>query len=145
MEYMIQKKNDELMHYGVIGMKWGVRKATKNLVGAKNKKDREKAIASLNEHKAKSTSKIKRLEKKHYSLEKKVNQRTAREQKLLYKADKLYARADKLQARADAIRSKSDKARARIAKNEKMTLLFEQGIDSIDQTIINYGEQYLNS
>lgn len=28
--YIVDKQNDELKHYGVIGMKWGIRRAKKN-------------------------------------------------------------------------------------------------------------------
>ena len=43
----------ELYHYGVKGMRWGVRRAQKKLAKATTKEDRDKAIAALKKHKEK--------------------------------------------------------------------------------------------
>ena len=63
--------NNELYHYGVRGMKWGIRKATKTLSSSKSTvEQREKAISSLQKHKRKASAKVAKLEKKHPQLEK---------------------------------------------------------------------------
>lgn len=63
--------NNELYHYGVRGMKWGVRKATKTLSSSKSTvEQREKAISSLQKHKIKASAKVAKLERNVHSLRK---------------------------------------------------------------------------
>lgn len=63
--------DDELKHYGVMGMRWGVHRATRALSNATSTKQRDKAISSLNSHRTKSVNKIAQLQKSHSSLQKK--------------------------------------------------------------------------
>ena len=69
MDYIVIRKDDELMHYGVKGMRWGVRKATKQLSRATTSEQRDKAVASLEKHRAKASHRVVKLEKKQTKLD----------------------------------------------------------------------------
>lgn len=158
--------DEELYHYGVKGMRWGVRRASKQLSNATTDKQREKAVSSLNKHREKSTDKITKLEKARPKLEKKVEQQitkndvkaTKLQQKAAHKRDKGYNallmsqkrrqknifKADRLQAKADALKADSEKAKAMLAKNDAMTKAFKQGISTIDKALVENGRRYVN-
>lgn len=165
MEYIITNQDNELYHYGVRGMKWGVRRATKQLANATTQAERDKAIATLNKHKEKATAKSNKLKSKHGNLQKYVDKhiqktdikvsnmqgRAARTRNKAYgmftsknRADKLKYKADKLDARANALKARSDKAKAKLAKNENLTRLFDSGISDIDQALVSAGKRYAN-
>ena len=61
-------QEDELTHYGVKGMRWGVRRASKRLSKATTKEDYDKAVSSLQKHRAKSTKKVNDLKRDHTRL-----------------------------------------------------------------------------
>lgn len=60
---------DELYHYGVKGMRWGVRKATKAVNRALYKDELNDAVKSLKRHKSKATAKIEKLDAKAKRIE----------------------------------------------------------------------------
>lgn len=157
--------NEELQHYGVQGMRWGVRRATKQLSKATTEKQHDKAVAKLQKHKAKASKQVAKLEKKHPKLEKKVEQKILENDveaarladKASVKRNKAYGRftsqkraekllykADKLQAQADYLAVKSKKAKAELAQNETMQAAFKKGINEIDQTLAKKGRKYIN-
>ena len=121
------------MHYGVKGMRWGVRRASRQLSSATDSKSRDKAISTLNKHKAKGTAKVAKLEKKHVQLQKNVerhitkndtkaaelSRKAARTRNKAYgtfvskdRSDKLVFKANKLDAKANNIKARSDAAKA---------------------------------
>lgn len=61
-------ENNELMHYGVLGMKWGVKKARKAALHANTTKKYESAVNSLDSHRAKSVKKLGELGKRYLEL-----------------------------------------------------------------------------
>lgn len=166
MEYISNREmGDELQHYGVKGMKWGVRRASKQLSRATDSASRDKAVAKLEKHRAKGTAKVQKLEKKHVQLQKNVerhitkndtkaaelSRKAAHVRNRAYgtfvskdRSDKLVFKANKLDARANKIKAQSDAAKAKLAKNEKMTEMFNRELKNIDDALVNKGRRYIN-
>ena len=99
---------EELMHYGVLGMKWGVRRASKQLSGATTKEGRAKAKASLDKHYAKASKKLNKYSKK-------VDKNLTKARKKTIKAEAGFATA-KGRAKATA---KAAKFRRKAMRNMK--------------------------
>lgn len=157
--------NEELQHYGVKGMRWGVRRASKALSKATTREDKVKAVAKLQKHREKASKEVAKLQKKHpkleQSVEKKIVKNETKAAKLSDKAaskrnrayglftsqsksEKLIYEANKLQARADSLTAKSKKAKAELTRNETLQAAFNKGINEIDQTIASKGRRYVN-
>lgn len=158
-------EQNELQHYGVKGMKWGIHRAQKRLSKATTDADRDKAVASLNKHRTKASKKVAKLEKKHVGLEKaydkaitktdvKVAKLEQKKSKLERKATGLFTsdkKAAKLLGKAavkdlkiNKLKAESDRAKAEIAKNEHMQAAFKKGISDIDATLLASGRRYIN-
>lgn len=157
--------NEELQHYGVKGMRWGVRRATKQLAKATTKEEKSKAVAKLQKHREKASKEVAKLEKKHPKLEKKVEQNILKNEtkaaKLHDKAttkslksERLFMRrgrrarlkysARKLEKKAQSLQAKSDLAKAELKRNETMQAAFKKGINEIDQTLVSKGRKFIN-
>lgn len=157
--------DNELCHYGVLGMKWGIRRATNQLRKATSTEGRDKAIASLNKQRTKASKQIEKLNAKRPKLEKAYTKALT---KLDPKIAKLERKRSKLERRAAGIftsdkkataltekasavdmkirglKAKSDTAKAAIAKNDHMTSLFKQGVADIDTALASAGKKYVN-
>lgn len=157
---------NELYHYGVLGMKWGVRRATRQLSGATNTKQYDHAVNRLNSHRSKSVNKVNKLTKRIDKLQKKSERDAATES---YKAASLSKKAAKLRKKSHAIiriksfdgirewrasrldnksetmKLKIEKTKKSIMKNESMKKIFDQGIQGIDKALIENGKRLLNS
>lgn len=165
MQYTITNKQDELYHYGVKGMRWGVRRATKQLSRATTKEDRDKAVARLNKHRTKGSNEIAKLKKQKVQLKKDVDrhinktdiytakktQEIARLRKKAYgtftsqdKSAKLLFKANKLETKVNDRKARSENAKAKLAKNEKMQEMFRTEIGKIDKTLSDKGRKYIN-
>lgn len=168
-DYMISNgtfypvENDELRHYGVLGMRWGVRRNTKRLSSSDSAK-REKAIASLQKHREKGTAEIAKLNKKAVKLEQeherrivkdetkaaKINQKAAKTRAKASglfvsnkKAAKRLMKAQVLEGKANALTAKANMAKAKINKNAAMRKSFEREINNIDTALVGYGKKYV--
>lgn len=158
-------ENNELMHYGVPGMKWGVKRASKKLAKADTAEKRDKAIASLNKHRGKAVKKIEKLNKQRVKLQKdadnialKYNPKISRLQvqsaakkiqagsffTSKIRAEKLMNDAKKLDMKSDLLKASVMKAKANIEKNETLTRLFKEGINDIDTALASKGKRVMS-
>lgn len=159
-------ENGELKHYGVVGMRWGVRRASKRLSKSTTREDRDKAISSLNKHRAKGSAKIEKLNKKGAKLAKAVDRKIIKNdteaarlnQQAAYNRNKAYGRfttqrrssklifkANKLQAQADKLAADSQRAKAKMEANKTMIKAFETEIRNIDAALVDAGKKYLGA
>lgn len=161
--YYENVSNEDLLHYGVPGMKWGIRRARKTL-SSKSSTDTDKKLAldSLEKHRVKASEKVAKLESKRPKLEDSVNRKVskysnkaaeladkaARQERKAYgilatqeSKDKRLFKAGKLQAKADTINADIAKAKARLAENDAKTNLFKQGIKDIDKLLVDNGRK----
>lgn len=67
--------SENLQHYGVLGMKWGVHRARRSLSRASTKEESKKAISSLETHRGKINKKINKYQSSNKTLQKKSDKR----------------------------------------------------------------------
>jgi len=149
---------DELYHYGVKGMKWGVHRARR----AYKKGDYNKSLSIVNKHQKKIIKKNTKLDKKYSKLSKirdkqvlkndvKVNEYRNKAYKLDDKANgfftseskkqKLTSKASELRSQADRLESQSNKTKAEINKNRRLKEIFDSGYKDLEQTKIDIGKK----
>lgn len=158
------ESNDELAHYGVKGMRWGVRRNTKRL-RSDDSGTREKAVASLQKARSKGAAEVAKLKKKGVKLEQKheqhviksetkaarLNEKAAKQRNKAYglfvsknKMAKRLGKAQVLEAKANALTTKAANAKAKINSNEAMIKAFEREISNIDTALTSRGRKYVN-
>ena len=158
--------SSELYHYGVKGMRWGVRRATKTLSSkSSSKEDRDKAAAKLGKMREKGSKEISKLQSKAPKLEKKVDKMVQKndvkaaklrdkQAKLkkkiggrftsVDKAQKLMAESNKLDIKASQLEAKSQRAKAMLSQNKNMQAQFQKEISNIDTALVSAGREYVN-
>lgn len=160
-------ESEEINHYGVLGMKWGVHRARKTLNNpSKAFVDKSFAAKSLQTHRAKSQAKLNKLRKQESRLAardyKNSQKGDARAARLHTKAAKLRRKstgmfvsdekawrlerkANKLDVKSAKLQARSTRVKARLAKNRKTQEIFKQGINEIDKTLTDKGHKYLSA
>lgn len=160
-------KNDELMHYGVAGMKLGVRRAKKVYANAYSKGDTEKLSkldSKMQRNSAKAQRKVNKLKSKYPQLKSDVDRHirktdvkaAALEREATRQRAKAYGRfqtqkrseralyeASKLPARSEELKARSERAKTKLEANKKAQALFEQGIGEMSVLRADKGRKFL--
>ena len=159
---------NELYHYGVLGMKWGVRRARKELHESDrtgNKSAREHAITSLSAHRDKINKKLTSLDKKSADLEAKrykqvtktapkIAKLERKSAKLRYKAGKaVYTstsnkrlhKSAKLDYKVSKLNKISAKTQAKIEKNERLKNIYKESLNEINRELVSRGQDFMNA
>ena len=158
------KDSDELYHYGVLGMKWGVHRARRKLNNSNaTNSDHDKAVKSLRNHRDKIMNKISKLntksdklKKQQYKIDTKLEPKAAKmerkanklEKKVLKaksdeKAVKLMNKSVKLKTKVSDIRKDNARIKAKIEKNKKLKLMYTKGLNEVNTELIQNGKDFL--
>lgn len=148
--------NNELKHYGVLGMKWGVRRTPEQLraksgkLQAKNAKLQKKKTI-LEEKARKSESKnagyAARLRSQaNYNRNKAYSWFTSERKaaSLEYKARKLEARANNLESVSKELRAKAKSVEARMQNNEDLIKIYNSTANALDSGKIVQGNRFVD-
>lgn len=159
--------DDELMHYGVLGMKWGVRRNLKQLSTANSSGDknrRNQAVNNLKTHKAKINKKISSLDAKNAKIETKreklaktkdtkIAKYETKATKYRYKSTrtlntlkerKLETKARKMDLKVNKLKQADTKMRVKIENNERMKEVLNTGLKDINTALVDNGRRYIN-
>ncbi len=147
---------NELTHYGVLGMKWGVRRSPKQLraksgkLAKKNAKLERKKVSIEDKTTKRIGKKQEKIAKLHYKADKKRNKRygffTNKEKsdQLDYDAGKLDAKANKLQGKINAMKGKTASIEAKIKKNKNLMDVYNATADALDSGKIKKGKGFVD-
>lgn len=159
-------REDELYHYGVKGMKWGVRRAMKELYESNStgrKGGHNHAVAVLSEHRDKINKKLGSLDKKSVKLEaKRYKQATKNANKIANlerkaakarlkagkafytsTSDKRLHKAAKFDYKVSKLKKAAAKTQAKIEKNERLKDIYKKGLNEINRELITNGQDFL--
>lgn len=132
--------NDELQHYGVLGMKWGVRRASRAYARATTKEDKAKAYARIEKHMSKADKKLKKIDNR-------IQKHQQKSAKALKKSDN-FLDPFRNHHKAKATRQ-GRKATKQMRKAEKWTnqmeKAFKQSTKSLNAEQIAIGKKYAES
>lgn len=163
--YIVARK-DELRHYGVVGMKWGVRRGLSELRESNktgNKGGHNHAVAVLSGHRDKINKKLATLDKKSDKLESKRYKQATKDAtkiaKLERKAEKALMKSYKTKSvekaeeykqksvawnyKASKLKQKSAKTQVKIEKNNKLKETFKTKLNEINDELVTKGQDFL--
>lgn len=156
--------SDELAHYGVRGMRWGVRRNIKRLNSSDSAKI-AKAATALAKHKVKAGKEIAKLQKTNSKLQKRHENNVVRLQPKVAKlnreaanyrrkatgmfvsdnkAQKYLTKAYLKETKAKDLTARANETKVKIEKNQMMISMFEKGINNIDSAMASRGKKYVN-
>ena len=127
--------SDELQHYGIKGMRWGVRRASKKLAKASTTEERDKAMATLEKHRNKAVKKVQRLERRQDKLDKNLAKSTKQDMnkaaKLSEKAAKFEQKYSKNMVKANRrILLGGDKRRVKLISKAQLAKFKAEGLNA---------------
>ena len=135
---------DFLAHYGILGMKWGVRRY-QNMDGTLTPEGKAKRDAYLEKHYGKATKKLERIDAKYKKRQAKADKKFVKAQKKefspfssLESADKAHEKAMRAQKRANMTIAKGKKW------SDQMIKEFSKTGMTIDPKTVKMNEDYTN-